>query len=99
MTDVDDAQAARWPLPCIAAVLPITMGCTSAVQRSIHSPSPVPPDPPTIAIHSDPDGRDDTYVMNDEGTTVAAVTDGMETVAQPYWLPVRSASGLGMQGW
>ena len=92
MTDVDGARG----LPRIAAVFVIATGCTSAPQTSIHSPSPapvIPPttfgtsDVPTIAFHSDPDGRDDTYVMREDGTSVLAVTDGEETIAQPFWSP------------
>ena len=41
----------------------------------------------TIAFHADPGGRDDTYVMDAAGAHVVAVTDGIETVAQPIWSP------------
>ncbi|MEO8424984.1 MAG: hypothetical protein ABI595_13880 [Actinomycetota bacterium] len=41
----------------------------------------------TIAFHSDPGGRDDTYVMSGEGTRPTPVTDGSETIAQPVWSP------------
>ena len=40
-----------------------------------------------IAFHSDPAGADDTYVMAPNGREVSAVTDGMETIAQPFWSP------------
>jgi TolB protein len=40
-----------------------------------------------IAFHADPGGRDDTYVMDDSGGHLVAVTDGIETVARPYWSP------------
>jgi TolB protein len=42
---------------------------------------------PLIAFHSDPGGRDDTYVMSTDGREVVAVTEGMETVAEPLWSP------------
>ncbi len=41
-----------------------------------------------IAFHSDPSGRDDTYVMDTEGRGLSEVTRGMvETIAQPFWSP------------
>jgi Tol biopolymer transport system component len=40
-----------------------------------------------IAFHSDPAGRDDTYVIDDEGRELTEVTRGLETIAQPYWSP------------
>jgi len=40
-----------------------------------------------IAFHSDPGGRDDTYVMDADGRELAEVTSGLETIAQPYWSP------------
>jgi Tol biopolymer transport system component len=40
-----------------------------------------------IAFHSDPSGRDDTYVMDADGRELAEVTSGLETIAQPYWSP------------
>ena len=40
-----------------------------------------------IAFHSDPAGRDDTYVMDEDGRDLAEVTSGLETIAQPYWSP------------
>ena len=93
MTSVD-ARAGRWAFPCVTVMLLLATACTS--QGSIAGPSPArtfsPPSfgssrTPTIAFHSDPGGRDDTYVMDDDGTSLVAVTDGMETVAQPYWSP------------
>lgn len=92
MTDV----AGRRGFSRVVVVLLIATGCTSGPQTSIHTPSPAPvvspptfgtSDVPTIAFHSDPDGRDDTYVMREDGTSVVAVTDGEETVARPYWSP------------
>ena len=41
----------------------------------------------TIAFHADPGGRDDTYAMDAAGGQLVAVTDGIETVARPYWSP------------
>ncbi|MEO8293126.1 MAG: hypothetical protein ABI635_08290 [Actinomycetota bacterium] len=87
---------ARRVLPSLAVSFVIFAACTSAPQPIVQGPSASPVGPAasfgspgewSIAFHSDPGGRDDTYVMNDEGTTVAAVTSGMETVAQPYWSP------------
>jgi len=64
--------------------------------------SPPPPTPPStttaaisfgqagealIGFHSDPAGSDDTYVMAPSGREVAPVTEGMETIAQPFWSP------------
>ena len=40
-----------------------------------------------IAFHSDPGGRDDTYVAGDDGRHVIAVTSGEETIAEPTWSP------------
>jgi Tol biopolymer transport system component len=80
---------------CLVTVLLLAAACTSAPQQS-PTPSSAPvvsqasfgaSGAPMIAFHSDPAGRDDTYAMNDDGTSVVAVTDGMETVAQPYWSP------------
>ena len=82
--------------PRVAVVLLIATGCTTAPPTSISTPSPAPvvspaafgaSDVPTIAFHSDPGGRDDTYVMREDGTSVVAVTDGEETIAQPFWSP------------
>ena len=77
----------RW----VWAVVLISAACTSAPQVR---PSPAgsrasfgSTNQAAIAFHSDPGGRDDTYVMNDRGSDVAAVTDGMETIAQPTWSP------------
>jgi len=53
-------------------------------------PEPAPFGPagqPLIAFHSDPAGRDDTYVMTPRGREPIAVTDGMETIARPSWSP------------
>jgi Tol biopolymer transport system component len=62
-------------------------------------PSPTPPsttspassfgpaDEAPIAFHSDPAGSDDTYVMAPDGREVTPVTEGMETIAQPFWSP------------
>lgn len=87
----------RWCLILwVTGLALISAACTSAPQRSVRSPSTGPAASPasfgsteqaTIAFHSDPGGRDDTYVMNGGGTDLAAVTDGMETIAQPYWSP------------
>lgn len=109
MTGIGGVHVRGWRLPRMAAVLLMTAGCTAAAPRSLESPSPAGspaavgwPAGATIAFHSDPAGRDDTYVMNADGTSVVAVTDGVETVAQPYWSPDGSrlvlaccASGLG----
>ncbi len=79
----------------VALVVIISVACTSTT-RGNRSESPttggIPasfgePGKPVIAFHSDPARRDDTYVMNGSGTSVVAVTDGVETVAQPYWSP------------
>ena len=74
-----------WVVALIAAA------CTSAPKAS-PSPAGSPvstawTDQATIAFHSDPGSHDDTYVMNGRGTDVAAVTAGMETIAQPTWSP------------
>jgi Tol biopolymer transport system component len=42
---------------------------------------------PLLAFHSDPAGRDDTYVMTPEGREAVAVTNGLETIAEPLWSP------------
>jgi Tol biopolymer transport system component len=84
------------PSPWIAVMLLVAAACTSATKQSISGRSATLPGPPasfasseepTIAFHSDPGGRDDTYVMSGSGNSVVAVTDSMETVAQPYWSP------------
>jgi TolB protein len=64
--------------------------------------APPPPTPPSatseapsfgpagealIGFHSDPAGSDDTYVMAPDGREVTPVTEGMETIAQPFWSP------------
>ncbi|MEA2433375.1 MAG: TolB protein [Actinomycetota bacterium] len=40
-----------------------------------------------IAFHSDPYGADDTYLMGGDGKKSVAVTEGMETIAAPFWSP------------
>jgi Tol biopolymer transport system component len=69
-------------------------GCTGTTTppapSSTATPQPPsfgPPAEPLIAFHSDPGGRDDTYVMAPDGRKPIAVTDGMETIAQPFWSP------------
>lgn len=80
----------------IAVVLFLAgVACTTSSSRSIPSGSATGSGPasfglseePMIAFHSDPGGRDDTYVMNTGGASAVAVTDGVETVAEPYWSP------------
>ena len=83
---------------CIRAIGPISI---LFIVVGACSPSSEP-DPPTpsqtgesrsfgpeasIAFHSDPAGRDDTYVIDEEGRELAEVTSGLETIAQPYWSP------------
>lgn len=56
------------------------------------SPTPPPTASPisradVIAFHSDPDGRDDFYVVRSDGTSLEQLTDGAETIAFPYWSP------------
>ena len=69
----------------------IVAACTSEPRPGVPSSSAPaaasfgPSDRAAIAFHADPGGRDDTYVMSAAGTDVTAVTDGVETVAQPYW--------------
>jgi Tol biopolymer transport system component len=66
-----------------------------ACSPSSEEPSTPTPGPTTgsfgpearIAFHSDPSGRDDTYVMDEDGRELAEVTSGLETIAQPYWSP------------
>ena len=61
-------------------------------------PSPTPPSTTVaasfgpagealIGFHSDPAGSDDTYVMTPDGRDLAPVTEGTETIAQPFWSP------------
>ena len=80
----------------IASLMLIPVGCTASAPQVDPGPSASraraaasfgPPGEGTIAFHSDPGGRDDTYAMSDAGTSVIAVTDGMETIAHPYWSP------------
>lgn len=69
----------------------VLAACTSAPKVSPTSASSPASfgstDKVAIAFHSDPGGSDDAYVMNARGTDVAAVSTGMETIAQPTWSP------------
>jgi Tol biopolymer transport system component len=82
--------------PWLVVLALIATACTSSGPQTAGGKSieaaPAPssfgsPDHATIAFHADPGGRDDTYVMDDIGGHVVGVTDGIETVAQPYWSP------------
>ncbi len=76
-------------------VLLVQVACTASPNDGIDGP----PEPSasaasfgsageaTIAFHSDPGGLDDTYVMTETGAGLVAVTQGMETIAQPHWSP------------
>jgi Tol biopolymer transport system component len=85
----------RLPTWIVTLLFVPVVACTTAPTQSIRSPPVIPtgsssfgsPAEVTIAFHSDPGGRDDTYVMNGTGTSTIAITDGMETVAEPYWSP------------
>lgn len=71
----------------------------AACTADAPQPSPTPPSTTAaaasfgpagealIAFHSDPAGSDDTYVMAPDGREVTPVTEGMETIAQPFWSP------------
>lgn len=86
-----------WLILWVASFSLVSGACTAASPRSASSgpstdpagapPSFGPTERAAIAFHADPDGRDDTYVMNAVGTELAAVTEGMETIAQPFWSP------------
>jgi Tol biopolymer transport system component len=81
----------------VARLLIALASMSAACTAEPVSQSPAPPSPTTepasfgsgalIAFHSDPGGRDDTYVMAADGGEPVAVTDGMETVADPLWSP------------
>jgi Tol biopolymer transport system component len=85
----------RWPVLWAAGIAFGLATCTSAAGPSVVSDAPADPggspasfgsgERGTIAFHADPSGRDDTYVMTVGDTDLTAVTDGMETIAQPYW--------------
>lgn len=88
------------PVPVLVALAMTAAACTSGgappAAAPASSPSPTgTTDPvsfgsdggPLIAFHSDPGGRDDTYVMTPDGREAVAVTDGLETVADPLWSP------------
>lgn len=66
--------------------------CSPTAEPSAPTPDPTgvsgsfDPDA-RIGFHSDPAGRDDTYVIDEEGRELAEVTSGLETIAQPYWSP------------
>jgi len=88
-----------WPVsaaPWLVGLSLVAMACTSTNRDAGTRPSPDAASTPssrgwdaraTIAFHADPDGRDDTYVMDATGGHVVPVTDGSETVAQPIWSP------------
>jgi Tol biopolymer transport system component len=66
---------------------PAPVGSSLSQSPSAGSPGPsLPPTADLIAFHSDPGGRDDTYAMNPSGAVIS-LTDGMETIATPYWSP------------
>lgn len=78
----------------LASIALVAAGCTSDAAPPPSSPAPTTgpasfgrPGEPLVAFHSDPAGRDDTYVMTPDGREPVAVTDGMETIAQPLWSP------------
>ena len=91
-----DPSWRAWTAPWLVAVSLVGSACTSTGPEDATDPSvDTTPTLSTsgwdgrapIAFHADPGGRDDTYVMDARGTGVTAVTDGIETVAQPYWSP------------
>lgn len=54
---------------------------------SASASAPAPPQPGVIAFHSDPNGRDDFYVVSPDGSGLRRLTSGAETVAFPVWSP------------
>ncbi len=90
---------ATWPVrsaPWLVGLSLVAIACTSTPPdaaggsssgSAATSPSPGWDARTTIAFHADPGGRDDTYVMDEAGAHVVAVTDDIETVAQPIWSP------------
>ena len=82
-----------WAWSALVGLGLVAIACTTTdPDAGGGSSDPVPSSPgwgagTTIAFHADPDGRDDTYVMDEAGAHVVAVTDGIETVAQPIWSP------------
>ena len=83
----------------LLVVLVLAAACTGETSPPATSPVPAssaevsepasfgPTAEALIAFHSDPAGRDDTYVMTPDGREPIAVTSGLETIAQPYWSP------------
>ena len=87
-------RASRRGLALVLSAVLAGASCTSSPPTSdgtagSRAPTPTfgPSDEPLIAFHADPGGRDDTYVMDPQGGRVTAVTEGMETIAQPLWSP------------
>src|SRR5512132_2478793 len=79
---------------CVFVLVLVGGACTADASRPPPTPTTTleaasfgPAGEALIAFHSDPVGADDTYVMAPDGREVTAVTDGMETIAQPFWSP------------
>src|SRR4249920_2498947 len=79
---------------CVLVLVLVGAACTADASRPPAAPPATtagasfgPAGESLIAFHSDPAGADDTYVMAPDGREVTAVSDGMETIAQPFWSP------------
>lgn len=89
----DPSTRVRW----LVVLVLIATACTSEeAPETARGPTADEPSAPpsfgstddvTIAFHADPGGRDDTYSMDAAGGQLVPVTDGIETVAQPYCRP------------
>ena len=76
----------------LVALAMMAAACTGDAAPPAAAPPSPPPSfgsagGPLIAFHSDPAGRDDTYVMTPNGREPVPVTEGMETIADPLWSP------------
>jgi TolB protein len=82
------------PVRCVLVLVLAGGACTADASRPPLTPTTTveaasfgPAGGSLIAFHSDPAGADDTYVMAPNGRDVSAVTEGMQTIAQPFWSP------------
>jgi Tol biopolymer transport system component len=76
----------RFPRHLAATALVALAGCAASTATPSVQPRPSA-HAAQIAFHSDPDGHDDLYLVDVDGTQLTQLTDRKEAVAFPYWSP------------
>jgi Tol biopolymer transport system component len=74
----------------VVSLAVVVGGCVAtapSVPPPTAVPTPVSIDGDVIAFHADPDGHDDFYLIDADGSGLHALTAMAETVAFPYWSP------------